>query len=163
MPQMRRDLEVWFWLVLSSMRVYNTPPWLAQAEGKQKLGFAKLSPKYLIRDSPDAVLASAALPSSQKILAADAVLNPPRARCRRQDAAYGVIMCGYACVGCGRCGKPQTGLKQPFKCLACGYLGPDDEGVCPTCGCSPIPPGSPANSSMLRAVRRTAGKTREGR
>lgn len=45
MPQMRRDLEVWFWLVLSSMRVYNTPPWLAQAEGKQKLGFAKLSPK----------------------------------------------------------------------------------------------------------------------
>lgn len=77
MPQMRRDLEVWFWLVLSSMRVYNTPPWLAQAEGKQKLGFAKLSPKYLIRDSPDAVLASAALPSSQKILAADAVLNPP--------------------------------------------------------------------------------------
>ena len=95
---MRRDLEVWFWLVLSSMRVYNTPPWLAQAEGKQKLGFAKLSPKYLIRDSPDAVLASAALPSSQKILAADAVLNPPQgtvpaARCRVWSHYVRICVC----------------------------------------------------------------------
>ena len=42
-------------------------------------------------------------------------------------------MCGYACIGCGRCGK------KPFRCPACG--GPVEAGAaaCPACGLSLVP------------------------
>lgn len=29
-------------------------------------------------------------------------------------------MCGYACIGCGRCGKKPDRILPPFRCPACG-------------------------------------------
>ena len=48
-------------------------------------------------------------------------------------------MCGYACVGCGRCGKKPDRILPPFRCPACG--GPVEAGAaaCPACGLSLVP------------------------
>lgn len=39
-------------------------------------------------------------------------------------------MCGYACIGCGRCGKKPDRILPPFRCPACGG---------PACGLSLVP------------------------
>lgn len=48
-------------------------------------------------------------------------------------------MCGYACIGCGRCGKKPDRILPPFCCPACG--GPVEAGAdaCPACGLSLVP------------------------
>lgn len=43
-------------------------------------------------------------------------------------------MCGYACVGCGRCGKPRSIPLPPVKCLACGALNSPTCDYCESCG-----------------------------
>jgi hypothetical protein len=44
-----------------------------------------------------------------------------------------VPMCGYACIGCGKCGKPRT-LTLSLRCLACGAENAPDTRACRVCG-----------------------------
>ena len=46
-------------------------------------------------------------------------------------------MCGYACIGCGRCGKKPDRILPPFRCPACAGL--DRAAACPACGLSLVP------------------------
>lgn len=50
-------------------------------------------------------------------------------------------MCGYACVGCGKCGKPKT-LTSTLTCLKCGTPNEVGAATCSACGYS-FAPGVP--------------------
>jgi hypothetical protein len=43
-------------------------------------------------------------------------------------------MCSYACIGCGRCGKPRTMVVPPIICLRCGIENEPGAPECRACG-----------------------------
>ncbi|WP_366519226.1 zinc-ribbon domain-containing protein [Adlercreutzia equolifaciens] len=65
------------------------------------------------------------------------------ARCSgcRTSLKEGRDMCGYACVGCGRCGKKPDRPMPPFPCPTCGAPLNPGSMSCSRCGAS-LRPGT---------------------
>ena len=57
-------------------------------------------------------------------------------------------MCGYACCGCGRCGKPRTMPYPPIRCSKCKSYNDPFDTVCANCG-TPFPKAGESAKAVL--------------
>ena len=67
------------------------------------------------------------------------------------EIAKGIHMCGYVCIGCGRCGKPRTMELPDVKCLECGTLNEPGATRCSSCGAAFAAPGAPGSKVAVKA------------
>ena len=63
----------------------------------------------------------------------------------------GMLMCGYVCMGCGRCGKPRTMELPDIKCLKCGTLNEPGAARCSSCGEVFTTPGASGSKVAAKA------------
>lgn len=62
-------------------------------------------------------------------------------------------MCGYACIECGRCGKPVNKNRSAhWVCLSCGATNPAQSQKCLACGFELLPPGEVSPRNQAKAV-----------
>ena len=67
------------------------------------------------------------------------------------EIAKGIHMCGYVCIGCGRCGKPRTMELPDVKCLKCGTLNEPGATRCSSCGAAFAAPRRPRIESRRQS------------
>ena len=72
-------------------------------------------------------------------------------RPRVTEIAKGIHMCGYVCIGCGRCRKPRTMELPDVKCLKCGALNEPGAARCSSCGATFAAPGASGSKVAVKA------------